>query len=234
LASPGDTFSPSFLNIYHVDLEILRALGVRFLISDATLESQGLMLRAIHQAAPSDPPAQPEVLGFLRAGARALEGEVVAARLYEISDPNLGSYSPVRPNRAKTAIEVIRLLRSPGFSMRHDMVTQESIASNLVRARDGRIQVDAGRLHVTATSAGTSVILLPLQFSHCLSIRSSQRAGTPGLPRVLRANLVQAAILFDRILDAEISFIFGLGSKSECRKRDIVDYEALDFRPWGR
>jgi hypothetical protein len=69
-------------------------------------------------------------------------------------------------------------------------------------------------------SNGTSVALLPVQFSHCLALDD------PASGRVVRANLVQTGIVLDKHIDAQLSF--GLGPFSAgCRNRDLEDLKRL-------
>ena len=91
-----------------------------------------------------------------------------------------------------------------------------------------------GGVHVAALSDGESILLLPRQFSRCLSITPSRQAAGAVSPRLLRANLVQTPIAFDRVLDADVRFDFGFGRRAGCRLDEVADYEALDFRWWTR
>ena len=77
------------------------------------------------------------------------------------------------------------------------------------------------------------MLLLPIQFSRCLKITSAETGAGEALPRLVRANLVQTAVLFDRSLNAEIHFSFGPGRDTHCRAMDALDYEGLDFQRWS-
>ena len=79
---------------------------------------------------------------------------------------------------------------------------------------------ERGAIRVRAKSAGSSILLLPLQFSRCLSVQAPARG------RVLRANLVQTAILFSGDLDARIGLGYSI-FRTACRKDDLADLPKL-------
>jgi hypothetical protein len=75
--------------------------------------------------------------------------------------------------------------------------------------------------HVSARSDGTSLILLPQQFSHCLRARD-QRV------RILRADLLMTAVIFSVEVDTDILFDYGMFTPS-CRRRDLGDVRRLQM-----
>jgi hypothetical protein len=85
---------------------------------------------------------------------------------------------------------------------------------------------ERGAVHVTATSAGTSALLLPLQFSHCFRLLAAQ----PDRVRVVRANLIHTLILFAGELDARLKWEFSFWRNSGCRLRDAEDVRKLGLR----
>ena len=96
----------------------------------------------------------------------------------------------------------------------------DAAAVHLVPARDTRLTVNrGGGFHVSAQSDGTSLIILPQQFSHCLKASDSN-------VRIVRANLAWAGVIFSRAIDADISFGYGVFSPG-CRRADIADMKLL-------
>ena len=92
----------------------------------------------------------------------------------------------------------------------------------LVPARDMQLSIVRGGLHVSGKSDGTSLVVLPQQFSHCL------RARDPGV-RFVRANLLLTGMIFSGEVDTDISFDYGLFSPA-CRYADLRDFKQLDLR----
>ncbi len=76
---------------------------------------------------------------------------------------------------------------------------------------------------VGAHAPGAALLVLPVQYSHCWRIASA-----PGLqnPRVVRVNIVQTGIYFERDLDATLSFDFQPW-RSSCRFEDADDMANL-------
>jgi hypothetical protein len=75
-----------------------------------------------------------------------------------------------------------------------------------------------GGYRITARSAGASLLILPVQFSHCWQLKAEP--GSEG--SIYRANLVQTGIFFRNQIDAEVRFGFGL-TNSSCRRQDGDD-----------
>ena len=79
-----------------------------------------------------------------------------------------------------------------------------------------------GGLHVSGHSEGTSLVVLPQQFSNCLRARD-QRV------RLVRANLMMTGLIFSGDLDTDIDFDYGIFTPN-CRRADLADMKQLDLR----
>ena len=79
------------------------------------------------------------------------------------------------------------------------------------------------KYRLRASSAGRSILLLPVEFSRCLDI--SDAAG--GTPRLFGADLLLTGVLFERQLDARISFHTGPFRNSRCRLDDLADSNSM-------
>jgi hypothetical protein len=84
-----------------------------------------------------------------------------------------------------------------------------------------------GGLHVSGHTDGTSLVVLPQQFSHCLRARD-------GSVRLVRANLMMTGMIFSGDVDTDIVFDYELFTPG-CRWADISDIKKLkmqiDARP---
>jgi hypothetical protein len=96
------------------------------------------------------------------------------------------------------------------------------IEASLVPAQNVRISVVRGGLHVSAQSDGTSLLLLPQQFSHCLRAHDNR-------VRLVRANLIMTGLIFSGRVDTDISFDYGILSP-RCRRADFADVERLQIK----
>jgi len=77
-----------------------------------------------------------------------------------------------------------------------------------------------------ASSAGRSILILPIEFGRCLKIADA--AG--GTPHLFRADLLLTGVLFERQLDARISFHNGPFHNSRCRLDDLADSNRVAMR----
>ncbi len=187
---------------------VMALLGTRFLISDKALPGR----------------------------APALSHRLVEGRdlyVYPVPNANVAGYSVTEVRRAADGRKAIDLLADPSIDLRSvAVVTGPEDVPVLVAARSSSLVVKRGAYQVSAVSPGTSLLVLPIEYSHCLEVhlRSSGRTG----PRLLRANLALAAVLFDGDLSGELRLRYGALS-SECRFQDWRDAEALaigDVRDW--
>jgi hypothetical protein len=94
------------------------------------------------------------------------------------------------------------------------------VAGPLTPARDVRLVFERSGVRITASSDGTSMLLLPLQFSHCL------HASDPKV-RVTRADLIFTLIQFNEHLDERLNWEFSFWRQSECRMKDVADLRKL-------
>jgi hypothetical protein len=181
---------------------LLRALGTRFVISDRELSGEEKL---------------PEVFTW---------GRDVELRLYELSEPNLGNYSPSTLIRAGTAGAVLEILKGD-FDFARFAVVNEPVDERLVPALAGELEFTSGAMRVRAISPGRSLLVLPVEFSRCIETSSSRSSEAD--VRLLRSNLAQLGLLFSGQLDVTLALRSGPLKYSRCRLRDIDDMRALDL-----
>ena len=195
---PGPRLHSNYLRAFTIDADILRALGVRFILTDAeTLEPPATLRASV--TAPRAPQRSP-----------------VRAR-----DANLGTYSPTRFVKATTADEIADRIRENKDRLDQVAVVSDDVPPTNAKARNVAMTVERDGVRLRAVSDGPAHILLPVQFSHCLRIVNAAPA------RLTRANLLQTLVSFDGALDARLEFHFGLFADNTCRLRDGLDNKAL-------
>jgi hypothetical protein len=199
LATPADRQARNVLVLSKPDERMLRLWGVRFAISDFD--------PAIGQSAVDLPIAdQPTI------------------RLVELSDVNLGQYSPTDVRSADSFRDVLGLMHDAGFDGARTVITDQSLEGPLVPAEGVQLVFQKHGFSLRATSPGSSVLVLPIQYSHCWT------ASGAGQPLLFRANGMQLGIRFQRSLAVDLTFRFGPLLASGCRKEDLKDMERLDIR----
>lgn len=141
--------------------------------------------------------------------------------IYELPNPNVGNYSPTQVLVAATGEETMARISVPGFDFGKQVVLPSAVNGFLVPARDMRFSVNRGALHVSGKSDGTSLVVLPQQFSNCL------RPQDPKV-RLVRANLMMTGLVFSGDLDTDILFDYGVVTP-DCRRADLADIKRLDL-----
>jgi hypothetical protein len=153
---------------------------------------------------------------------RPLSGEPGLWNVYEFPHPNVGNYSPTEVKTAVSGAEIVTMMAEPNFDFTRQVVLTAEISQSLVPAHDMRLSLIRGGWHVSGHSDGTSLVVLPQQFSHCLRARDDQ-------VRLVRANLMLTGMIFSRDVDTDIVFDYGIFTP-HCGAADLADTRKLDLR----
>ena len=188
----------NYLRAFAIDTDILRALGVRFILTDAeTVDKPAILRRSL-----------------------AVRG-ALGVNLFELENVNLGTYSPTRFVKAATADAIVKQMRENKSRLDQVAVVPDDIPSTTAQARNVVMTIERDGVRIQAASDGPAHILVPIQFSHCLIVVNGAAA------RLSRANLFQTLLSFDGTVDARIEFHFGLFADNKCRIRDGLDNKSL-------
>jgi hypothetical protein len=155
LSRPGDKQVRSTLVLTHPNERMLRLWGVRYMITDF------------------DP-----VFGMLLNEMDVSEKQRL--RLIELSGTNLGGYSPTEVHRAADFREGLRVMHEPTFDGRRTVVVDEEISGQLVPAAGANLTYQKTSLSVQASSTGRSLVVLPVQYSRCWTVRPRRSEIGPG------------------------------------------------------
>jgi len=116
LSGDGDQKELHFALPTAINVDVLRSMGVRFIVTDVAVASDRATLR--ETIAPK---------------------EGVAIGLYELSDPNLGTYSPTTlTTLASTGDFLLQVKRVPNLLETHAFVSG-AVDARLVPARNARL-----------------------------------------------------------------------------------------------
>jgi hypothetical protein len=198
LAPSGTKVLSNYLRAFTIDSDILRVLGVRFVLTDAETLDAPAMLR----------------------GTVSLPEEA-SVRLFELDNVNLATYSPTYFVKATTADAIAERIRENKHRLDTVAVVSDEIPSTNSQARNVVMTIERDGIRVQAESDGPAHIVLPVQFSNCLVVVN----GAP--VRLARANLFQSLMSFDGAVDARIEFHFGLFADNKCRRQDGLDNKML-------
>jgi hypothetical protein len=182
------------------NIDILRTMGVRFIITDLQL--------------PANRARMTQVL--------PLSGGITLY-LYELSDPNVAGFSLLKLSEPVSPAELLRRVGSEPALFESEAFVESPTGENLVPVERSQLVFERGAVHVAARSSGPSALLLPVQFSHCFRVAGQ----TPDGLKVLRANLIHTLVLFERELDIRLRWEFSFWRNRGCRLRDAEDVRAL-------
>jgi hypothetical protein len=206
LAEPQDQIDPlpASILLYRFDPQLLRALGVRFVIADGSLSDPSIK-RVMTETGKDD----------------------ATVNLYELAGTNLGQLSPSRVMWAADYSTAVAALREHGeIGERVVLLGHPEPLPELVAASRSRLTALRDGYQLTASAPGNAMVVLPIQFSHCWQIESVKSAERP---RIFRANIVQTGILFKNNIDVRLRFAFEPW-RTSCRLQDARDLPQFGFR----
>ena len=203
LNAPQDAQDLNFAFPRLANIDVLRAMGVRFAITDLALPAPASLARTVP----------------LKDG--------IDLHLYELPHPNIAGFSPLKVSGEISPAELSERIRAnPALLESEAFANAAATTRQLVPVQRSHMIFERGAVHVTAASAGTSALLLPVQFSHCFRLLPEQADGI----QVLRANLIHTLILFTGDLDTRLKWEFSFWRNSDCRLRDAEDVRKLGLR----
>jgi hypothetical protein len=210
-------------SVSSLSLKVLEAVGVRFFLSTQPFDDTLATLASLRWR--MAPPDRTFNIDYTFVKRERVTGE---AYIYELADPNLGSYSPTRVRVERVAGNYLAVLGADGFDFRHDVVLTAPIDAPLVPAYGARMYFTDKGIRIIAASPGKSLLVLPVQYSRCLEFRRPTEA------RLVRANLFQVGVLFERNIDETFDFDTGPLINPRCRKEDLKELTDLRVSSDGR
>jgi hypothetical protein len=195
LAGQADSQFRTVLNFRRPNLDVLRLLGVRYLVTDSPDPVNGMRrLRTIPISV-----------------SRSLAVD-------ELPNPNLG-VSPIQIS-VRTDQDAFGWLAQRKIDFETTaLLSDEAVETGaLTRATGITMVTERGGFRVHASSDAESLIVLPIQFSHCLV--ALPESGKPA-PKIIRADFLLTGILFHKDLDALIEYRQGPFMNRLCGIEDV-------------
>ncbi len=175
---------------------LARLLGVSLVVSDGPLPGQVELYRGV-----------------------AVDHPVY---IHRVTDANLGQYSPTTTVVANSAKEILDRLLGPDFDGRRLAILERPVDKELVPAERVSVTLTTGpRIHVEAYAPGTSLLVLPFEYSHCLQVEGN------GLEQLIPVNLAQIGLVVHGEVSLKIEYRYGVIKGTECRKQDLQRANAL-------
>jgi hypothetical protein len=146
--------------------------------------------------------------------------------LIELPGPNLATYSPTSIETRRDLVSMLDFIVDDKVDLSREAVAQDPIDGSLVPARSSALSMMGRDLRVTAESDGRSLIVVPLEFSHCLEMHDAHPEAE-ARPALSRIDGLLTGIVFEHHLDAVLSFRIGPLHNPTCRWQDYRDLRAL-------
>jgi hypothetical protein len=148
-------------------------------------------------------------------------------------DTNLAGYAVTKVRHAASGQVAVALLADPALDPRTTTVlTPTNELPPLVPVNGSSLVVERGGYRIEGDSSGTSLLVLPIEYSHCLHAILTTSSATSA--RLLRVNLSTAGILFSGRISGRLTLRYGPLSGG-CRMEDWREADALkigEARGW--
>jgi hypothetical protein len=147
--------------------------------------------------------------------------------LFELPAPNLATYSPTVVEVRQSLSSTLDFVTDDSIDLTRIAAVTQEIAGPLTPADASSISNSGGDLHVVARSAGRSLLVVPVEFSHCLELHDRRRGLQGQDTRLVRVDGVLTGVLFERELDAVIAFRIGPLHNPDCRWKDYQELKTM-------
>jgi hypothetical protein len=146
--------------------------------------------------------------------------------LIELPEPNLATYSPTSVETRRDLSSMLDFVVDDSIDLSKRAVAQEQVSGPLTPVRAVALSMAGKDLRVVADSDGRSLIVVPVEFSHCLDlIETPPEQG--GGAAALRIDGLLTGIVFAHHIDAVLSFRIGPLHNPTCRWADYRDLKVL-------
>jgi len=189
-------FDYRVIRAYEIRADILRMIGVRYVLSDGPLDVPGLA----------------EVQRLEYGGSWE-----VKLFLYELEGTNLGNWSPTEVIVVQSEQDLLTAMKSNQQSLRTKVFfSSPPPVRTFTAMQRGALSFDINEFRFRGEADGWSLALLPLQFSHCWKPVSPSSE-----IQLIRANFFMTGLVFKGSVDIRYKFEFG-PFHSQCRKIDAL------------
>jgi hypothetical protein len=146
--------------------------------------------------------------------------------LIELPGPNLATYSPTSIETRRDLASALDFVVDDSVDLTKRAVTLSPVIGALEPVLSSALAMANGNLHIVAKSAGRSLVIVPVEFSHCIELHET-RIGSRTGAALVRVDGVLTGIVFEHDLDAVLSFRIGPLHNPICRWQDYQDLRAM-------
>lgn len=137
--------------------------------------------------------------------------------LYKLPDANVSGFSPTRLIMSNSLKKALELISNKNFNPSTTVVSEEDVLKNykLVPAKNISILTLQGKLHISADSQGDSLLVLPFEYSQCLTVLPQNST-----VKLVRVNAIQVGVLFSKSVSIDLAYQYSPFKNSMCRIND--------------
>jgi hypothetical protein len=146
--------------------------------------------------------------------------------LIELPEPNLATYSPTSIETRRDLVSALDFVVDDSVDLTKRAVTPSPIIGALVPVQSSALAMAKEDLHIVAKSVSRSLVVVPIEFSHCMELHEMRLRSSAGAA-LLRVDGVLTGIVFEHDLDAVLSFRIGPLHNPLCRWQDYQDLRAM-------
>ncbi len=148
-------------------------------------------------------------------------------RILELENSNLGQYQPKNILYSKNILAGLEIINNVNFKPDRDVVLNSNhmFTEHYGNLKFIKIIRSKKGLKILAESDGPVLVVLPFEFSNCLSFinRNSYPEVAPKNVLIQRANVILTAIEFENKIDGELVLNFGPLKDQNCRNLDLME-----------
>jgi hypothetical protein len=136
--------------------------------------------------------------------------------LYEISDVNLGTYTPTNQIIVDSIADSLFAMDGHNFNPKQSFTTMAEQLGALTPAYESTLNVNGNEIQIKSKSNSKSLLVIPFEYSNCLKVKSSSN----DFFKIINVNASQIGVYFKNNLDIKIKIDFSPSSYS-CKRDDI-------------
>lgn len=203
LSTPQESAYRNWTSFSKVNTKILRLLGVKFVLTtDAHLANLKM-----------------------RATLKTSDSHIEPLYLYELSNVNIAGISAKHVTEEASIAASENRLANNDFDLSTAVVINGTNLPNinLTPAVKSALRVIKNGFHLTADSNGKTLLILPLEFSHCIKV-------TPlsgHTPEIIRVDGILLGVLFDHHINSILQYQISPFDNAGCKLKNYLEFKRL-------
>ena len=143
--------------------------------------------------------------------------------LSEVPNANLSGYTPIKVEEIQDFDTTVNRISQKSFDPKLSVLVSPGLVfEKLVQAENLSLEFSGRDLLFSGTSTGTSLVVLPIEFSNCLTAQNL--SPDQDEVRLIRSNGLLTGVLFSKSASIKLRFHMGALNNSDCRLRDLTNW----------